>query len=321
MSFLVSTRRLVMPPQNRLIQQGSREDLRDAVRDMWDVVPVYSPTNSGDFEFRFWFTPTCFFVLTENGPQTVDRSKGQIEEQADTVMIARFLRGGIRASFEDVPLDRFPGEVYLNDQGFGTKGMQFAAVSQNIVFEKSYLGYDSEIHGPLVHLSETITTRKLLNSLMSELFRDLATSDSLNAETLEQFTACIKVLLRSENQDGDVRRHARNALGRLIAKFIQQNLTDPDLSANSILLEFGLSRATLYRIFEPMGGVRNYIREKRLVAAVAELGQAPYRRGQIQAVSDHWGYSSGANFNRAVRDMFGVSPGSLFGWRASEQTV
>jgi AraC-like DNA-binding protein len=45
-----------------------------------------------------------------------------------------------------------------------------------------------------------------------------------------------------------------------IRRFIDRKLASPDLSANSIASEFGLSRASLYRLFEPAGGIAKYIR-------------------------------------------------------------
>ncbi|MEM9842024.1 MAG: helix-turn-helix domain-containing protein, partial [Pseudomonadota bacterium] len=71
------------------------------------------------------------------------------------------------------------------------------------------------------------------------------------------------------------------------------------------------SRAGLYRMFEQQGGVRHYITERRAVRAVLELSQGAQTRGAVQDAADRWGFSSGPNFNRVIKRMFGVTPGAL----------
>jgi hypothetical protein len=56
-----------------------------------------------------------------------------------------------------------------------------------------------------------------------------------------------------------------------IKRYIEQHLASPELSPASICAAFGLSRATLYRLFEPLGGIASSIRERRLARTYAEL--------------------------------------------------
>ena len=56
-----------------------------------------------------------------------------------------------------------------------------------------------------------------------------------------------------------------------VRRYIDRKLASPDLSANSIAAEFGLSRASLYRLFEPAGGIAKYIRKVRLSRAYQGL--------------------------------------------------
>jgi AraC-like DNA-binding protein len=74
-----------------------------------------------------------------------------------------------------------------------------------------------------------------------------------------------------------------------ISRFIEANLVSRDLSVAKISSTFGLSRATLYRLFEPVGGVACYIRSRRLVRA----------RNDPDRTDCLAGFQSIAAFNRA----------------------
>ena len=102
------------------------------------------------------------------------------------------------------------------------------------------------------------------------------------------------------------------AIANTIRRFIEQNLDSPELDVDLILKQFGVSRASLYRIFESANGVRQYISNRRLHRAVVELSEAPMERGRVGSIAEKWNFSSAGNFNRAVRREFDITPGNLF---------
>ena len=64
-------------------------------------------------------------------------------------------------------------------------------------------------------------------------------------------------------------------------------------------------------MFEDRGGVRQFISDRRLLRAEVDISEGPLLRGEIARAAEQWGFSSAANFNRAIRREFGVTPGSL----------
>jgi len=143
------------------------------------------------------------------------------------------------------------------------------------------------------------------------MFERLNACKRLDLSAFSRFIACLKLAIGSEDQDTDVRRRARDAVAAAIRVHIEQNLESYSLSTTSLLRQFGVSRASLYRMFESSGGVRQYISDRRLYRAVLDLNKSPLRRGQINQISEKWGFSSAASFNRAIRREFGVTPGSM----------
>jgi AraC-like DNA-binding protein len=93
-----------------------------------------------------------------------------------------------------------------------------------------------------------------------------------------------------------------------ICRFIDANLVASDLGVERLARTFGLSRASLYRLFEPVGGVASYVRTRRLGRARQELLAAGLDNRRIGPIAYQSGFRSVAAFNRAFRELYGEAP-------------
>jgi AraC-like DNA-binding protein len=93
-----------------------------------------------------------------------------------------------------------------------------------------------------------------------------------------------------------------------IRRFIERNLTSPDLDIDMIAESFGLSRASLYRLFQPLGGIAGYIRKRRLDLAYQEVTASELANLRIGPIAYRLGFKNVSAFNRAFRGTYGVSP-------------
>lgn len=93
-------------------------------------------------------------------------------------------------------------------------------------------------------------------------------------------------------------------------RFILSKIYSPDLTTEALCKELGISRTRLYELFETSGGVANYIRRRRLLAAHATLAD-PSDTRKIAEVGLAIGFDSPANFSRAFTQQFGYSPSSI----------
>lgn len=93
-----------------------------------------------------------------------------------------------------------------------------------------------------------------------------------------------------------------------IKRLIQQHLSDPNLSVNRIAQMAGISRTKLYAIFEPIGGVNAYVREKRLRNALGALLDSRKQYRPIYEIAAECGFANESAFSRAFRHRFGCSP-------------
>jgi AraC-like DNA-binding protein len=109
-------------------------------------------------------------------------------------------------------------------------------------------------------------------------------------------------------------RHLEGSSGRgtvslaAIKSVIEQRLADPELRPQSLLDVFGITRSTLYRLFEPLGGVSGYITERRLHRAFRLLADARPPRPRISQLAFDLGFRHPSAFTRAFGELFGLSP-------------
>lgn len=88
-------------------------------------------------------------------------------------------------------------------------------------------------------------------------------------------------------------------------KLIATQLADWSLTPEKICKELGISRSRLYRIFEPVGGVSNYIRRQRLLKTRDALSDSG---SPISSIAEKWGFIDPSAYSRTFRKEFGMSP-------------
>ncbi|MEG3619479.1 helix-turn-helix domain-containing protein [Magnetovibrio sp. PR-2] len=90
---------------------------------------------------------------------------------------------------------------------------------------------------------------------------------------------------------------------------IENNLQDADLTITTLCAKLGLSRATLFRLFKPYGGVKAYIQDRRLKRCAKDLISPSLNERRIFEIAYSWGFASEAHFSRAFKSKFGMTPG------------
>lgn len=101
-----------------------------------------------------------------------------------------------------------------------------------------------------------------------------------------------------------------------IEKNLQKHITVDRLSAS-----LRHSRSTLYRLFEPFGGVRSYVQERRLRRSAHELLSTQGVGKRICDIAYTWGFASEAHYSRAFRQRFGMTPGEARASRLESHTA
>jgi AraC-like DNA-binding protein len=106
------------------------------------------------------------------------------------------------------------------------------------------------------------------------------------------------------------RRQAASSLLRQIHAFIDQNLTDPDLTPAAVAAAVHISPRYLYQLLARQKvAAAALIRDRRLQACREDLADPAMREYPVSAIAARWGFSSAAHFSRVFRGVYGITPG------------
>lgn len=148
----------------------------------------------------------------------------------------------------------------------------------------------------------------LVTDYLTALTRRLPSLTASEAQDIVQPTLHLVAALLRPTMGGlaKARPAVQMAQRRRVLRFIEAELLNPDLGAEMICARLGLSRASLYRLLQPLGGVAACLQERRLRRLHAELSApGPHHLGQL---GYKYGFSSQAQMSRAFRALFGHAP-------------
>ena len=129
-------------------------------------------------------------------------------------------------------------------------------------------------------------------------------ADSIARSTLDLVTGLSLPADRRPEETGAI----SGACIFTLKRFIDHHLSRPDLGPALLCRQFGLSRATLYRLFAPLGGVAQHIRGRRLRRACDDLANPANLHRQISEIAYSWGFNDLSAFARAFKVEFGMTP-------------
>ncbi|GAA2196106.1 helix-turn-helix domain-containing protein [Streptomyces bangladeshensis] len=168
-------------------------------------------------------------------------------------------------------------------------------------------------------LAQPLSTRSGMGAILA---RFLTTLDAygpdchprdlsrLGAMALDLAGACLAQHLDAyDDLPAETRQQAM--LARVNA-FIDHNLGDPDLGPADIAAHHHISVRSLHALFRQQGEtVAASIRRRRLERCHADLTDPRMRQRPISAIAARWGFLRPADFSRAFRAAYGVTPREL----------
>lgn len=169
---------------------------------------------------------------------------------------------------------------------------------------------------------------RILTEYLITLARQLpqATCTEMNAIALAT-RMIITTLLMPENRNRNSSGHIEHFLTReRVNRVIRDNIASARLDPARVCELAGLSRSTLYRMFETRGGVAEYILRKRLTLVYRDLTDPLLWNFRICDLAERRGLHNIASFNRAFKRHFDCTPGdvrkkALFGAETATEKI
>lgn len=202
-----------------------------------------------------------------------------------------------------------PGEVLLvNTHWPNTNRMYHAhVVTLSVARERmaAIAGNVNELHGLIL----TADQARLFREFVESLLRNLPTMS--RDATMAAAGVLTALLMIAIDNSGTVRRSATSTgdlerLGRL-KRLIDARIADPAFGTDMAIREAGLSRATVYRLLGPEGGLATLIRNRRLEELRRHLG-SPEMTHSIAELAEAAGFAGIDHASRAFLERYAVRP-------------
>lgn len=247
------------------------------------------------------------------------RTPAQIARAAsDDIAVVVYTDGGCDVTINDLTRRINPGEILILDLARPAEILTPDMTNYALLISRQRLQAWSDVlmdvHGMIVPHG---SIQRILSQFVQALLAEAGTMHESEAAQIGELTlqfvgACLQLLRPRQVEGGS----STVPLSRMRA-FIERELANPELGPQTLMQEFGLSRPTLYRQFEPLGGVIRYITERRLQRAFRIVTDPARPPPRISQLAYDFGFSSVSVFGRAFRDTFGLTPSEArkLAWR------
>jgi AraC-like DNA-binding protein len=277
---------------------------------------LYTLTFAPEAAARFWFRavtyqlPRAAIARTESVAQTLDRGPAEIARGGDQLLIWVQVSGESDAIYAGRACKLRPGDIVILDYAREIFVRAPDFVSFYVMIERKMVPpifLEPSLHG--AHFAADSGPGRMLYRAVESLFQTIdALTDAEANAALEALVTMTAGMLEGELARRVARESSGDPLLDKALAFIDRNISKSDLAPALLEKSLPLSRSSLYRLFEPLGGVRNAILQRRLERALRALLHGTTARPPLRTIARDHGFSSEEQFSRAFRARFAMTP-------------
>ena len=247
------------------------------------------------------------------GAQTVYRRAKHLKTQdAEFVGIRLTVGSSITIVGDEVFIQKDPA-VVLSDFSSIRMSKSARTRSSRMYLPHSLVGYDPSLHPSEIVVPLNTPKGRILKSYISTSVREIVTQPSERKQARVTHAAALFRGLLLDDFTEEARSTFRTARAAAMRDFLRAQLRNPRLGIDHVMVAFGASRATIFRDFEPFGGVAEFIATERLKRIALDMVEREPARGVVSSVSDDWGFQSVQDFSRLFRRRLGMAPSDIIG--------
>ncbi|MEM9617994.1 MAG: helix-turn-helix transcriptional regulator [Pseudomonadota bacterium] len=286
----------------------------ESMKPLYDVAPIEMNSENFNAGLQGWKVGDLFFGLTTHDSQIIDRQRSEHNrsKQNDFLMMLIYREGSAKSIHDGKPTEHYPNDVHLLDFSRNHRSVALNSRVEWVLAPYERVGFDPDNHPANIVLPADTTAGRVLNALSTLIFEKLPSAEMKDAKVMAaMLTGAIRSLINGDT--GEVlKEQAISGRRRMMQQFVIENIHDLNLDVTTLCEKFGVSRATVFRDFEP-GGLQRFMMLHRLNCALKDIAYGPAIRGRIALIAEKWGFSSPAHFSRAFREHFGFSPSDAVG--------
>ena len=229
----------------------------------------------------------------------------------DHYLIQLFVSGALQGDCDGRSISVDPGDICVFDLARTFKSSVVTGSTISVVLPRERVDKATggrSLHGAVLKAGSPVT--RLLTDFIVSLSDASVDMEPADAQAMEgaaiDLLAC--GLARHVPDSALDDPSLAHVLRRRVLDFIDANLSEPELGPTLLMRRFRVSRAHLYRTFAADGGVAKVVRERRLDASYRELARSGAPSRSITYIAYQLGFSSSAQFLRAFRARFGMTP-------------
>jgi AraC-like DNA-binding protein len=292
--------------------------LRESIADICDVIPL---TAEEDFHITTttMMTGNALLVDSHGTALEYDRTPAHIARGGlDHYHVTFCLEGEMWFGSGRREMTQRPGDIGLVDMAQPNRTVLTAADGAH--YRLLSLILPRALMAPRLAHPDSVTATHLPAShphacLLASQFAALWQLPSKEAGSPDAMIGAIADIVAgaaggTADTERGVERAEHHLCRAMIKRHIADNLETP-LSPQDLCRHFGISRASLYRLFEADGGLAHYMQEQRLNRALMLLVSPDSQGRRLIDLAVDLQFSSDSTFVRAFRRQFGVTPGEV----------
>lgn len=290
---------------------GALETFRAAVSPVFHCWPADEHANAFRCAAHTWHLGNMMIGSFRCSAMHFERSAQLAAASGlDHVLIQYYSEGSFDGVAGPYPMHVDAGDICLFDMTstLRTRSTDFHNLS--LMVPRSYLEATiddvSMVHGMV--LSHDESSVQVAADFLTALARRLPAMSLQDAANAAAVTVSLIISLIRKQRPRLGQTDAKASPFRTAARYIEHHLSEESLSPDSVARACNMSRASLYRLFEPVGGVSHYIRRTRLVGAAVALSSTQACGERVEQIARRHGFSSESSFTRAFRAQFGMTP-------------
>lgn len=285
---------------------------RDKISVIFDVARIGAP-GSSSFEASVDAYQIGGLVITDSmqGEQAYENRPKRIRRTGiDLIQIGFYRSGGYAGDAGGFTIKGEPGDVQIIDLARPIvtvepeSDMVCVFVPRELL--QARIGDLDGLHGARLDPASSGVIANYL-ALLAERLPNVPEEDG-EAEadaTLELISACLRP---TSNLWHEAQSPIRQVMLRRAKQIIEANLRSPRLTPDFLCRSLSVSRRSLYRLFEPLGGIHSYILRERLTRIMAAI-KDPTNQSRVSDVAASFGFYREETFWRAFKRHYGMTPG------------